>query len=134
MTGAASGLGEGTARALAAAGAKVTLLDLKEDALKAVADEIGLYDFVRQGGDILTGMWLLLSQLGAVTRKLVWDREAAIGPKGTPTALAAGFVGTLGTRLELAPPRDPEYKGMVIESVRLLEKRGGKSGDYQADS
>ena len=25
-------------------------------------------------------------------------------------------------------------KGMVIESVRLLEKRGGKSGDYQADS
>ncbi|WP_407043419.1 helix-turn-helix domain-containing protein, partial [Gordonia amicalis] len=37
----------------------------------------------RQGGDILTGMWLLLSQLGAVTRKLVWDREAAIGPKGT---------------------------------------------------
>lgn len=41
VTGAASGLGEGTARALAAAGAKVTLLDLKEDALKAVADEIG---------------------------------------------------------------------------------------------
>ena len=25
-------------------------------------------------------------------------------------------------------------KGMVIESVRLLEKCGGKSGDYQADS
>lgn len=25
-------------------------------------------------------------------------------------------------------------KGMVIESVRLLEKRGGKSRDYQADS
>ena len=25
-------------------------------------------------------------------------------------------------------------KGMVIESVRLLEKRGGKSGDYQAGS
>jgi cyclic pyranopterin phosphate synthase len=23
-------------------------------------------------------------------------------------------------------------KGMVIEAVRLLEKRGGKSGDYQA--
>ncbi|MEQ8604967.1 MAG: SDR family NAD(P)-dependent oxidoreductase [Marivibrio sp.] len=40
VTGAASGLGEGTARALAAAGAKVTLLDLKEDALKAVAEEI----------------------------------------------------------------------------------------------
>ncbi|AFR51614.1 IS21 family transposase [Gordonia sp. JH63] len=75
----------------------------------------------RQGGDILTGMWLLLSQLGGVTRKLVWDREAAIGPKGTPTALAAGFVGTLGTRLELAPPRDPEYKGMVERNNRFFE-------------
>jgi len=41
VTGAASGLGEGTARALAAAGAKVTLLDLKEDAVKAAAQEIG---------------------------------------------------------------------------------------------
>ncbi|WP_373889108.1 helix-turn-helix domain-containing protein, partial [Mycobacterium sp. PO1] len=54
----------------------------------------------RQGGDILAGMWLLLSQLGAVTRKLVWDRESAIGGKGKPTALAAGFVGNLGTRLD----------------------------------
>jgi len=25
-------------------------------------------------------------------------------------------------------------KGMVIEQVRLLEKRGGKSGDFQADA
>ena len=41
VTGAASGLGEGTARALAAAGAKVALFDMAEDKLKAVADEIG---------------------------------------------------------------------------------------------
>lgn len=75
----------------------------------------------RQGGDILAGMWLLLTQIGAVTRKLVWDRESAIGGKGTPTALAAGFVGTLGTRLELAPPRDPEYKGMVERNNRFFE-------------
>ncbi|NED61455.1 transposase family protein, partial [Streptomyces sp. SID10244] len=52
---------------------------------------------------------------------LVWDRESAIGGKGTPTALAAGFVGTLGTRLELAPPRDPEYKGMVERNNRFFE-------------
>ena len=75
----------------------------------------------RQGGDILAGMWLLLAQIGAVTHKLVWDRESAIGGKGTPTTLAAGFVGTLGTRLELAPPRDPEYKGMVERNNRFFE-------------
>lgn len=75
----------------------------------------------RQAGDILAGMWLLLSRIGAVTAKLVWDRESAIGGKGRPTAAAAGFVGTLGTRLELAPPRDPEYKGMVERNNRFFE-------------
>lgn len=41
VTGAASGLGEGVARALADAGAKVALLDLAEDKLKAVASDTG---------------------------------------------------------------------------------------------
>ncbi len=41
VTGAASGLGAATARALAAAGAKVALLDLNTDAAGVVADEIG---------------------------------------------------------------------------------------------
>lgn len=41
VTGAASGLGEGTARALAAKGAKVTLLDMNGDRLEQVAAEIG---------------------------------------------------------------------------------------------
>ncbi len=49
----------------------------------------------RQGGDILAGMWQLLSRIGAVTAKLVWDRESAIGGKGRPTTMATGFVGTL---------------------------------------
>lgn len=41
VTGGGSGLGEMTARALAAAGAKVAVFDLVEDAAKRVADEIG---------------------------------------------------------------------------------------------
>jgi NAD(P)-dependent dehydrogenase (short-subunit alcohol dehydrogenase family) len=41
VTGGASGLGEGTARALAAAGAKVTIADLNEKAGEAVAASIG---------------------------------------------------------------------------------------------
>lgn len=41
VTGAASGLGEGVARALAAAGAKVACLDMSEDKLRAVAADIG---------------------------------------------------------------------------------------------
>jgi NAD(P)-dependent dehydrogenase (short-subunit alcohol dehydrogenase family) len=41
VTGGGSGLGEGTARALAAAGTKVALLDVNLDAAKRVAAEIG---------------------------------------------------------------------------------------------
>jgi NAD(P)-dependent dehydrogenase (short-subunit alcohol dehydrogenase family) len=41
VTGGASGLGEATARMLAAGGAKVTLFDMNEDTGKAVAAEIG---------------------------------------------------------------------------------------------
>ena len=41
VTGGASGLGEGTARAIAATGAKVALFDLNEDKGEAIAREIG---------------------------------------------------------------------------------------------
>ncbi len=41
VTGGASGLGEATARALSAAGAKVTIFDLNEASGTAIAAEIG---------------------------------------------------------------------------------------------
>src|SRR3954469_3823034 len=41
VTGGASGLGEATARDLAAQGAKVVVADLNEEKGKAIADEIG---------------------------------------------------------------------------------------------
>jgi transposase len=75
----------------------------------------------RQGGDILSGMWDLISGIGRVTKTLVWDREAAIGGTGKVTAPAAAFAGTLATRIRLAPPRDPEYKGMVERNNQYLE-------------
>lgn len=75
----------------------------------------------RQGGDILSGMWSLIGATGRVTRTLVWDRESAIGGTGRVTAPAAAFAGTLATRIRLAPPRDPEYKGMVERNNQFLE-------------
>ncbi|MFB8240228.1 IS21 family transposase [Kitasatospora purpeofusca] len=75
----------------------------------------------RQGGDILSGMWELISGIGRVTKTLVWDREAAIGGTGRVTASAAAFAGTLATRIKLAPPRDPEYKGLVERNNQYLE-------------
>jgi transposase len=75
----------------------------------------------RQGGDILSGMWSLIHGIGRVTKTLVWDREAAIGGTGKVTAPAAAFAGTLATQIRLAPPRDPEFKGLVERNNQYLE-------------
>ena len=75
----------------------------------------------RTTGDLLAGMWQLIAQVGAVSKTLVWDREAAIGGKGVVTAAAAAFAGTLATRVVLAPPRDPEFKGMTERNNGFFE-------------
>jgi len=75
----------------------------------------------RQAGDILSGMWALIAGIGRVTKTLVWDRESAIGGTGRVSAPAAAFAGTLATQIKLAPPRDPEYKGMVERANQFLE-------------
>ena len=75
----------------------------------------------RQAGDILSGMWELICQVGRVTKTLVWDRESAIGGTGRVSAPAAAFAGTLATQIKLAPPRDPEFKGMVERANGFLE-------------
>lgn len=75
----------------------------------------------RQGGDLLAGMWEILCRWDRVPKTLVWDREAAIGGKGKLTGSAAVFAGTLATRIRLAPPRDPETKGIVERANGYLE-------------
>jgi transposase len=75
----------------------------------------------RQAGDILSGMWALICGIGRVTRTLLWDRESAIGGTGRVSTPAAAFAGTLATQIKLAPPRDPEFKGMVERHNGFLE-------------
>lgn len=76
----------------------------------------------RQGGDLTAGMWSLIDAIGRSPKTLLWDRESAIGGKGKVTVVASAFAGTLGTKFRLAPPRDPEYKGMVERNNDYLEK------------
>jgi hypothetical protein len=75
----------------------------------------------RQAGDILSGMWQLIAGIGRVPKTLVWDRESAIGGTGRVSVPAAAFAGTLATRIRLAPPRDPEFKGMVERNNGFFE-------------
>ncbi|WFP15377.1 hypothetical protein P8192_08045 [Citricoccus muralis] len=75
----------------------------------------------RQGPDLTAGMWQLISQVGAVPKTLIWDRESAIGGKGKVTDLATAFCGALATKILLAPPRDPEFKGQTERNNQFME-------------
>jgi transposase len=72
--------------------------------------------------DLLGGMWQLLQQAGAVPERLVWDNETGIGRRKL-TEPAAAFAGTLGTKIVLLPPRDPESKGMVERMNQFFRSR-----------
>ncbi len=75
----------------------------------------------RQSGDLLAGMWQLITGVGAVSKSLIWDREAAIAPKGKPLPPVQAFAGTAATRMVIAPPRDPEFKGMTERNNDYFE-------------
>lgn len=76
----------------------------------------------RVTGDLLAGMWLLLSQyVGGVPRNLLWDNEAGIGQRGRLAEGVTGFCGVLGTRLIQTRPYDPETKGLVERANGYLQ-------------
>jgi transposase len=80
----------------------------------------------RGAQDLYAGWWQHLSRLGAVPRLLVWDGEGAVGEYGRGrnklTADCQAFRGTLGTRVLVLRPRDPEAKGIVERAHDYLER------------
>ena len=86
----------------------------------------GLLVPTRGAQDLFAGSWQLLNELGAVPRVLVWDGEGAIGRwrAGKPelTEACQGFRGTLGVKVLVCKPRDPEAKGLVERFHDYLER------------
>jgi transposase len=75
----------------------------------------------RTTGDLLAGMWQLLSGLGSVPKILVWDNESGIGQHHRLTVGARSFAGTLGTRIYQTAARDPESKGVIERANGFFE-------------
>jgi transposase len=79
----------------------------------------------RHSADLFAGWWQLIEALGAVPRALVWDGEGAVGRhrggKSELTADCQAFRGTLGTRVIVCRPADPEAKGLVERANGYLE-------------
>ena len=80
----------------------------------------------RTAEDLFAGWWQLLAGLGAVPRVLVWDGEGAVGRwragRSELTAACQGFRGTLGTKVLICRPADPEAKGLVERLHDYLER------------
>ncbi|GIH73544.1 transposase [Sphaerimonospora thailandensis] len=81
----------------------------------------------RHAEDLVLATWVLLAELGAVPKALVWDNEGGVGKYrrgGRPPVLSAQFNalrGLLATRVVILPPRDPESKGIVERTNQYLE-------------
>jgi transposase len=80
----------------------------------------GALIFSKQAPDILWGMGRCLAELGALPETVVWDREAAIAPKGRPTDAFAAFCGSLPVGWSICEAADPESKGILERSHRFL--------------
>jgi transposase len=80
----------------------------------------------RHAQDLFAGWWQLLAGLGAVPRVLVWDGEGAIGRwrAGRPelTGDCQAFRGTLGAKVVVCKPADPEAKGLIERAHDYLER------------
>jgi transposase len=86
----------------------------------------GLLIPTRSAADLFAGWWQLIERLGAVPRVLVWDGEGAIGRwragKVELTIECQAFRGTLGAKVLVLKPREPEHKGIIERAHDYLER------------
>jgi transposase len=93
----------------------------------------------RQGHDVLAGHLEVLSQFGALPRRVVWDQEGAIGQwRGSKMVFTTEFLafrGVLGIGAQLCQRGDPEAKGLIERANRYFETSflPGRSFDSVAD-
>jgi transposase len=80
----------------------------------------------RTAEDLFAGWWSQLRGLGAVPRVLVWDGEGAVGRyrgrRSELTTACHGFRGTLGAKVVICKPADPEAKGLLERAHDHLER------------
>jgi transposase len=80
----------------------------------------------RRAEDLFAGWWQVIGKLGAVPRCLVWDGEGAVGRRRGGrqelTRDCQAFRGTLGVKVFICKPGDPEAKGLLERAHDYLER------------
>jgi O-antigen/teichoic acid export membrane protein len=76
--------------------------------------------------DLFTGLWEILSTLGAVPHVLTWDSEAAIGRweagRMELTDECSEFCRALGVKFVVGRSADPETRGLIERAHAYLER------------
>jgi transposase len=80
----------------------------------------GALVFTKEFSDIAWGMNRCLERLGALPKKLVWDREGAIAPRGRPTESFLAFCGALALGWIVLEAGDCQAKGALERSHRFV--------------
>ncbi|MQA76504.1 MAG: IS21 family transposase [Solirubrobacterales bacterium] len=80
----------------------------------------GALVFSKEFADIAWGMSRCLARLGALPKKLVWDREGAIAPRGRPSEPFLAFCGSLALGWIILDPGDAQAKGALERAHRFL--------------
>jgi NAD(P)-dependent dehydrogenase (short-subunit alcohol dehydrogenase family) len=127
VSGGASGLGEATARRLAAAGAHVVVADLSEDRGKAVADEIG-------GTFARTDVADEASVQGAVSAAVAAGPPLRVAVSCAGIAWAARTVGRDGTPHDLAAYQKVIAVNLVGTFNLMRLAAGAMAGTEPADA
>jgi transposase len=83
----------------------------------------GALIFSKEAPDVLWGMGRCLAELGALPRKVVWDREGAIHRGGgQPSDEFAAFCGVLGLGWVILDAGDAQAKGMLERLHDFIER------------
>jgi 3alpha(or 20beta)-hydroxysteroid dehydrogenase len=129
VTGAAQGLGEGMARALASAGAKVVVADLQDDLGPKVAESLGQgHGFVHlditddanweaavgQATDLLGGLDILVNNAGVEITSLLIDLDAAAARKQLEVNLLGTALGIKHAFRTMRPGGAAGNGGVVV--------------------
>jgi 3alpha(or 20beta)-hydroxysteroid dehydrogenase len=129
VTGAAQGLGEGMARALASAGAKVVVADLQDDLGPKVAeslgqghgfvhlditDDVNWQDAVGQATELLGGLDILVNNAGVEITSLLVDLDAAAARKQLEVNILGTALGIKHAFRTMRPGGSAGQGGVVI--------------------
>ena len=134
ITGAGSGIGLATARAVVARGAQAVLWDISDSALEAAQEELG--DAVRcakvdvsnpqaVADAALEGVTHLVNNAGILGREMPWD---AIDPAEVARLLSINVTGFMHVASRFIAGRAPHPTAAIVNMASIAGENGGAPG------